>query len=104
MKTLNFPTSACRLCRHYQPQGRRGGTCEQLGVPVRANWQACSLAIPPFTTSWEKMAVIWQDDTQLIEETFSVSCSLDSSQPEVAQEALSSISSEEKLTADIILA
>ncbi|MGF1480091.1 MAG: hypothetical protein ACFB4I_11450 [Cyanophyceae cyanobacterium] len=42
-------TSACRYCRFYRPEGRRGGTCQRLGVPVQANWKACSLGSPPFT-------------------------------------------------------
>lgn len=97
MKTVNFPTTACRVCRFYQPEGRRGGTCEQLGVPVRASWKACSLALPPFTSSWEKMEAIWQDDNQLIE-ALSAKSSLGSSVPDSAQEALPSNCSQEKLT------
>ncbi len=53
MKTLNNSTSACRCCRYFQPEGRRGGVCEQLGVPVRGSWKACSLAMSPFAPSWE---------------------------------------------------
>ena len=48
MNTDNF-TSACRYCRHYNPEGRRGGTCQRLGVPVQASWKACALASPPFS-------------------------------------------------------
>ncbi|HEY9637655.1 MAG TPA: hypothetical protein V6D14_29955 [Coleofasciculaceae cyanobacterium] len=103
MKTLNCPTTACRLCRYYQPQGRRGGTCEQLGVPVQAGWKACSLALPPFTTSWEKMEAIWQEDSQILTEALSVKSSLGSSQADRADKALASTSSGEKLTADIVL-
>lgn len=55
MKTANFLTSSCRLCRYYQHEGRRGGMCQQLGVEVQAGWKACSLAIHPFTTPWETM-------------------------------------------------
>ncbi|MEB3825900.1 hypothetical protein [Phormidium sp. CCY1219] len=53
MKTLNCQASACRHCRFYTPVGRRGGNCQQLGVPVRGGWKACSLAVPPFAPSWE---------------------------------------------------
>lgn len=62
MNTLTCPTSACRHCRFYQPEGRRGGHCEQLGVPVRGGWKACSLAIPPFAPSWETVEALiaWQ--------------------------------------------
>ncbi len=55
MKTANFLTSSCRLCRYYQHEGRRGGMCQQLGVEVQSGWKACSLANSPFTTSWERM-------------------------------------------------
>jgi len=36
---------------HYQVEGRRGGNCQQLGVPVQSQWQACPLAKPCFATS-----------------------------------------------------
>lgn len=76
MKTLNFPTSACRLCRHYRTEGRRGGMCQQLSVPVRASWKACSLALPPFAPSWESIEGMWQDDKQVLKKALSVSCSV----------------------------
>lgn len=41
-------TSQCRLCQHYQPQGRRGGTCQLLAVPVESNWKACAFGLPLF--------------------------------------------------------
>ncbi|MEC4984506.1 MAG: hypothetical protein SAJ37_05695 [Oscillatoria sp. PMC 1068.18] len=53
MKTTNCLTSACRYCRYYQLEGRRGGMCQQLGVPVQAKWKACSLAAPPFMSEWK---------------------------------------------------
>ncbi|HLP88759.1 MAG TPA: hypothetical protein VK184_09250 [Nostocaceae cyanobacterium] len=59
MKTNKHLTSACRYCRHYQPEGRRGGTCQQLGVPVQACWKACSLALPAFAPSWESLEDAW---------------------------------------------
>lgn len=74
MKTTNFITSACRACRFYRPEGRRGGSCQQLGVPVRGSWKACSLAIPPFAPSWESLEglIDWQTDKTLpLEETVS---------------------------------
>lgn len=58
MKTANFAISACRYCRYYNSQGRRGGMCEQLSVPVQANWKACALATTPFATSWENIEEI----------------------------------------------
>lgn len=101
MKTLNFPTSACRLCHHYQPEGRRGGTCQQLGVPVRSNWKACSLALPPFSSSWEKIEVLWQDDNLLLQEALSVKCSLDYSQADLPKEQ--SPSTSETINSDMVL-
>ncbi len=59
MKPIKFLTSACRYCRHYQPEGRRGGMCQQLGAPVQASWKACSLALPPFAPSWENLEDAW---------------------------------------------
>jgi len=49
----NSLLSTCRCCTHYQPEGRRGGTCSQLGVPVKGCWQACSLAARPFAPCWD---------------------------------------------------
>ncbi|MBW4559734.1 MAG: hypothetical protein KME32_01035 [Mojavia pulchra JT2-VF2] len=59
MKPNKFLTSACRYCRHYKPEGRRGGMCQQLGAPVQATWKACSLALPPFAPSWETLEDAW---------------------------------------------
>ena len=59
MKPNNFLTSACRYCRHYKPEGRRGGMCQQLGAPVQASWKACTLALPPFAPSWETLEDAW---------------------------------------------
>ncbi len=57
-------TSACRYCHFYRSEGRRGGHCQQLGVPVRADWKACSLARSPFTPHWKKLdeIIAWQQD------------------------------------------
>ena len=58
-------TSACRHCRHYTPEGRRGGVCDLLSVPVQSQWKACSLAVSPFGASWENIEEIglWQEPT-----------------------------------------
>ena len=40
--------SYCRICRYYQPTGRRGGMCQLLSVPVRSGWMACSCSALPF--------------------------------------------------------
>ncbi|CCH68379.1 FIG00872625: hypothetical protein [Richelia intracellularis HH01] len=59
MKIIRPLTSACKYCRHYKPEGRRGGVCQQLGTPVKGKWAACSLAIPPFIPSWESLEDVW---------------------------------------------
>lgn len=55
MTICNLPTSACRYCQHYQPEGRRGGECQMLGVRVQGNWKACSLAVSAFAPNWESL-------------------------------------------------
>jgi hypothetical protein len=55
MRTANFITSSCRYCRYYQSVGRRGGMCNQLNVPVRGEWKACTLAARPFTAASESL-------------------------------------------------
>ena len=70
MKTKNFLTSACRYCRYYNPEGRRGGICQQLGVPVQGKWQACSLAIPHFAYPWDDL-----DEIMILEKSLSLDCS-----------------------------
>lgn len=59
MKAIKFLASSCRCCRYYKPQGRRGGACQQLGVHVRGNWRSCSLSLPPFAPSWERLEDVW---------------------------------------------
>lgn len=63
-------TSACRHCRHYTPEGRRGGFCNLLSVPVESHWEACSLAVAPFGPSWENLEDIelWQEQTVTLQE------------------------------------
>ena len=101
MKTLNFPTSACRLCRYYETEGRRGGRCQQLGVPVKGSWRSCSLALPPFAASWESLEEIWQDEQLVAKEALSVKGSLGSSKSDFPEEE--SLSTFEELTANIVL-
>ncbi|MGK7875285.1 MAG: hypothetical protein AB4426_18900 [Xenococcaceae cyanobacterium] len=79
MKTTNFLTSACRYCRHYKPEGRRGGMCQQLGVPVQASWKACVLAAPPFTSNWESL-----EEIVLLENSLSLNYSPDSPSTEAS--------------------
>lgn len=65
MNEMNFPTSACRYCRFYEHQGRRGGCCQMLGVPVQSNWKACALAAAPFETTLKKLEDIFQLETSV---------------------------------------
>ena len=53
MNTSGNSVPACRLCQHYNPEGRRGGFCGKLDVPVNADWESCSLAAHPFEQSWQ---------------------------------------------------
>lgn len=101
MKTLNLHTSACLVCRYYQPTGRRGGMCRLLSAPVRGSWKACSLGLPPFAPSWEGIERMWQNDQQTLKETLPVSSSLGCSgvEPSVAKKS----STTEKSAADIVL-
>ncbi|HIK09406.1 MAG TPA: hypothetical protein IGS52_03935 [Oscillatoriaceae cyanobacterium M33_DOE_052] len=66
MQTVNNPVSCCRGCRHYQLEGRRGGFCHQLNVPVQANWKACPVASPSFTTPWKTHpeGAIWPEKAE----------------------------------------
>ena len=58
MKRVNFLNSSCRHCRFYKPEGRRGGICQKLSVPVDSNWKACVLACSPFTNSLKNLEEI----------------------------------------------
>jgi hypothetical protein len=80
MKPIKFLTSACRYCRHYQPEGRRGGMCQLLGAQVQASWKACSLALPPFAPSWETLEDAWSlpDATPVLAASQSLASNLDS--------------------------
>lgn len=79
MKTVSLYASACRNCRYYKPQGRCGGMCEQLGVPVEGGWTSCPLAVHPFSNSWTNLTDIAtlenslylhsQPDNSLVEKT-----------------------------------
>jgi hypothetical protein len=55
MKSAQCQVSSCSRCRFYSPEGRRGGQCNQLGVPVAGRWMACSLAVPVFATPLVEM-------------------------------------------------
>jgi hypothetical protein len=51
MQRMGCQVLCCSRCRHYTPEGRRGGHCDQLGVPVQGRWNACSLSMPVFATA-----------------------------------------------------
>jgi len=42
--TRETSSGSCRHCHHYIHEGRRGGQCEQLNVPVQSSWNACALS------------------------------------------------------------
>lgn len=48
MDAIKSDILCCRRCRYYTLEGRRGGHCGQLNVPVQGKWSACSLAAPVF--------------------------------------------------------
>ncbi len=101
MKTLNFSTSACRVCRYYRPEGRRGGLCQQLGVPVNASWKACSLAIPAFTPSWESIKEMLENEKVVINETVSANCAGSGSKLDLPK--VKTYATSEPKTADVVL-
>lgn len=55
MYSTKCNTSACRYCHSYQPEGRRGGMCQQLGVTVQAQWKSCNFAKPIFSVHGENL-------------------------------------------------
>jgi hypothetical protein len=60
MRARSCAISSCRHCVFYESQGRRGGQCRQLGVPVQGSWKSCSLAMPPFAApTWEEIEPIF---------------------------------------------
>ena len=65
MNEIDLSTSECRFCRYYQPEGRRGGSCHKLSVPVQSSWKACSLASSPFETTLTKLENIFQLKTTI---------------------------------------
>ena len=63
MKEIDSSDSACRHCRFYQPEGRRGGSCQMLGVQVQGSWEACTFASSPFETTAKKLEDIFHLET-----------------------------------------
>lgn len=70
MKPINSSITSCRHCHYYSSEGRRGGSCGQLGVQVEANWKACPLALALFASDWNSL-----DDIVLLETSYSLTCS-----------------------------
>jgi hypothetical protein len=64
MKSSDSLASACRHCRYYMPEGRRGGHCSQLSVSVRGGWTACSLSRPVFAPTWDFTKIkLWTEES-----------------------------------------
>ncbi|HIK11661.1 MAG TPA: hypothetical protein IGS52_15610 [Oscillatoriaceae cyanobacterium M33_DOE_052] len=49
MNTQTCSPARCASCHYYEIEGRRGGSCHLLGVPVRGSWNACSMSYRTFT-------------------------------------------------------
>lgn len=72
MTALKSGVSRCGLCRFYNHEGRRGGTCSQLNVPVAAKWNACGLSASPFESGNQREgAIAAQQNRWLVPETAS---------------------------------
>lgn len=70
MNSSGESVTACRLCYHYNPEGRRGGICNKLDVPVQPAWESCSLAVHPFHRSWQSNSQDIQQDIQDLNSLF----------------------------------
>lgn len=94
MKPDNNCNFACRHCKFYNPEGRRGGMCSQLGVSVKAEWKSCHLATPAFETQWQTLPEI-----VLLEKSFSLGCATPQVNLEV--ESSSIATNETKVSSEI---
>lgn len=85
-------------------EGRRGGLCQQLGVPVSSSWKACSLALPPFAPSWENLEgiMVWpSEEAVILQDTSSgADCSLTGSKSDPRPEKM--VESYKKNTANAL--
>lgn len=92
MKSLNLPASACRYCRYYQPEGRRGGCCQTLGAPVQGNWKACGLALPAFGSDWEGIEgledMVFLSGSPTVLASSSLACTLEISKMESSEQTV----------------
>lgn len=86
MKETPCSTSACRFCRHYQPEGRRGGSCQVLGVPVESSWEACVLSSPAFDVTLENIEKSLEDILHLENSLLETSLKLNDFNQSASQE------------------
>ncbi|MGI0480033.1 hypothetical protein ACN4EE_04505 [Geminocystis sp. CENA526] len=96
MKPDNCCNSACRHCRFYNPEGRRGGMCSQLGVLVQAEWKSCNFATPAFETEWQTLPEI-----VLLEKSFSLGCATPKTNLEV--EAVAMAHHESQVLSEVVV-
>lgn len=70
MDATQLGLSSCRCCRNYTPEGRRGGHCSQLNVPVQGNWKPCPLAVPVFLSPLPSLETLplWTEELVLLEQ------------------------------------
>ncbi len=83
MKANNYPASACRYCRFYNPEGRRGGVCSQLNVLVKAHWKSCQFACSAFNNDWETSPEI-----AILEKSFTLGCATPSASLETENDVV----------------
>jgi hypothetical protein len=104
MKPIKSLTSACRYCRHFQPEGRRGGMCQKLGAQVQASWKACSLALPAFAPPWETLEDAWSLPvaTHILPVSHSLDSDLENLAPVPVEETAVSITEDAKSKAVLI--
>ncbi|MBD2126593.1 hypothetical protein NDI39_05495 [Microcoleus sp. ZQ-A2] len=67
MSKADLGQLACRHCRYYRIEGRRGGYCQLFCGRVRGIWSACSLVVPPFAPSWEALKNSTRTEPQLLQ-------------------------------------
>lgn len=75
--------------------------CQQLSVPVRGSWKACSLALSPFAPSWGRIEGIWEEEASGIKKRLAVPCSMTASEQDLIEQ--SNLSNTETLKADVLL-
>lgn len=80
MRANNYSTSACRYCRFYNPEGRRGGMCSQLNVSVKSHWKSCQFACPVFNRDWQTMP-----EVAMLEKSFTLGCATPSGKIKVEE-------------------